>query len=181
LNNAFRVNEEEYELLDKSFGKLCNLQAWQLIKKNTRNNHTNDYEDFLQDLKMHLLIAGVYYKRQIYIEKSLQLVQKYTKKRTLKKVVDVLTDLWSNRKRHGANRQTFGPLQESLLDKLVEKVVPKKLQPSRNDMLDIEDPKFRTYCKSITWNCQKTQGKKITKEKPLRTGQVSISEFDYLQ
>jgi hypothetical protein len=42
------------------------------------------------------------------------------------------------------------------------------------------DSKFATYCKAITWNAQKSLGKKITREKSIRTGMVSLSEYDYL-
>jgi len=30
------------------------------------------------------------------------------------------------------------------------------------------------------WNQQRSMGKKITREKPLRAGMVSLSSFDYL-
>ena len=42
------------------------------------------------------------------------------------------------------------------------------------------DGKFTTYCKAITWNAQKSMGKKITREKGIRQAMVSLSEFDYL-
>lgn len=177
--NPFGVTDEEYVALDGEFKKLCYTQAWQLLRKNSRNNHTNDFEDVVQELKMHILIAGSYYKRQIYIEKSLHLVKKYVKDKFLRQIAVELADLWKNRKRHGANRQKFGPLQEKLLDKLLVKVVPKKERPSKKTALKM-DAKFATYCKAITWNCQKNIGKKITREKSVRVGQVSLSEFDYL-
>lgn len=177
--NPFEVKPSEYELLDEKFGDLCNFQAWQLLKKNTKNNHTNDFDDVVQELRMHLLIAGSYYKRQVYIERCLEVCDKYAKDRFIRFVLKELKNLWKNRKRHGANRQKFGPFQEKLLDRIIRMVVPPTKRPSKDAPLQI-DAKFATYCKAIAWNCQKTIGKKITREKTIRAGQVSLSEFDYL-
>ena len=96
------------------------------------------------------------------------------------KIVQELENLWSNRTRHGANRQKFGKHQENLLDKIVRRMVPKEEQPFKDAPLKI-DSKFATYCKAIVWNGQKSMGKKITREKSIRSGMVSLSEFDYLQ
>ena len=179
FDEDFEVTSREYELLDKKFGKLCSFAAWQLLKKNTNNNHTNDFDDIVQEQRMHLLIAGAYYKRQTYIENCLAIAKAHAKNKLIKSLLKELSDLWDNRKRHGANRQKFGPFQEKILEKIVKHSVPKKLRPSRKAALKI-DTKFTTYCKAIVWNSQKTLGKKITKEKNIRTGQVSINDFDYL-
>lgn len=179
--NPFELSNEEYLILEEKFIKLCGFQAFQLLRKNTKNNHTNEAEDIMQELKMHLLIAGIYYKRQIYIEKSLELCKKYAKDKFVVHIVDELSRLWDERKRHGANRQKFGPFQEKILGNLVQKIVPRKLRPSKKATLKVEDPRFKTYCKSISWNCLKNMGKKITREKSIRSGQVSLSEFEYLQ
>ncbi|NBT59780.1 hypothetical protein EBT16_13450, partial [bacterium] len=64
IQDSFPVTEEEYLLLDGKFGELCEYQAWQLIKKNTRNNHTDSQEDIAQDMRIALLRAASYYKRQ---------------------------------------------------------------------------------------------------------------------
>ena len=105
--------------------------------------------------------------------------KKYAKDRFLKRLVRELQQLWDNKTRHGANRQKFGPYQEKLLGKLVRTLVPARERPSKKAPLRL-DTKFRTYCKAIIWNAQKSMGKKITREKVIRTGQVSLSEFDYL-
>jgi len=94
-------------------------------------------------------------------------------------LVGSLQDLWNNKTRHGANRQKFGPYQEKILYKLTRKIVPKKERPNKKATLKI-DSKFTTYCKAITWNEQKSMGKKITREKVIRSSCVSLSEFDYL-
>ncbi len=169
----------EYDHLTKCFGKLCYYAAHQLQKKNSKNNYTDDFEDINQELQLSIIRAGSYYKRQIYIEKCLASVDQHNIDGFMKKIIVKLQDLWSNRTRHGANRQKFGYKQERMLDLIVKSVVPKKFRPDRNERLKI-DTKFSTYCKAIVWNGQKSMGKKITREKSIRSGQVSLSEYDYL-
>jgi len=176
---SFPITEEEYLTLDKQFGSLCQYQSWQLIKKNSRNNHINSQEDFAQDIRISLLTAGSYYKRQVYVESCLRLCRKYVSDKFLKYMVDGLCDLWKNKTRHGANKQKFGPYQEQLLSKLLKAIVPSRHRPSKQAPLQM-DTKFKTYCKAITWNNTKALGKKITRSKSITTGQVSLSEFDYL-
>lgn len=179
IQEEYPISASEYFELNEKFGKLCEYQAWQLYKKNSRNNHNLDQEDIAQDLRLALVEAGSYFKRQVYIESCLQLCQSYVKDDFMRDLVNQLLHLWENKTRHGANRQMFGPLQEKILDKLTCQLVPKDERPSKCKKLEIT-PKFSTYCKAITWNRLKCIGKKITREKPLRKGQVSLSEFDYL-
>lgn len=179
IQNAFPVTEEEYLALNSKFGELCEYQAWQLLKKNTKNNHTDSQEDIAQDMRIALLRAASYYKRQCYIENALNLCKEYATDEFIKSVIKQLINLWKNKTRHGANCQKFGPHQEKMLDKLVKCLVPIKERPDKNAPLKM-DTKFITYCKAITWNAQKALGKRITREKSIRTGMVSISEFDYL-
>jgi hypothetical protein len=175
----FPITQEEYANLDKAFGDLCEYAAWQLIKKNSRNNHTDDQCDIAQELRFSLINAGSYFKRQVYIEKCLDLCFKYVEDKFLKNMVEELIFLWNNKTRHGANRQKFGPYQEQLLDRLTKFLVPREERPSKREPLSIS-PEFKTYCKAITWNRQKSIGKKYTREKCIRTGMVSLSEYDYL-
>jgi hypothetical protein len=176
----FPVTESEYLELDKKFGSLCEFEAWQLIKKNSRNNHTDEQQDISQDLRIALLRAGSYYKRQVYTENCLKLCDQHVKDAFVKNIVKSLQHLWKNKTRHGANRQKYGPHQEKILDRLVKKCIPREQRPSKDEPLKI-DSKFSTYCKSITWNAQKQLGKQITRSKSIRGGMVSLSEYDYLQ
>ena len=128
---------------------------------------------------MSLIRAGSYYKRQVYIEKCFEISKEYVKDIFILKLLEGLADLWSNRTRHGANRQKFGAKQEAILNKIVKKYVPRGKQPDKKVNLSI-DSKFTTYCKAIAWNTQKSLGRKITKEKSIRTGITSLSDFDYL-
>jgi len=176
----WRISETEYLLLDKQFGKLCEKQAWILLQKNYRNNHTDEQVDIAQDMRLAMIRAGSYYKRQLFIEKCLELCEKYAPDRFHSLMVESLKNLWLNKTRHGANRQKFGPPQEKMLFRLTRKIVPKKIRPNKKEQLTSIGPTFERYCKSITWNEMKAKGKKITREKAIRSNQVSISEFDFL-
>lgn len=175
----YPISEDEYTLLHQKFGDLNHYIAWQLYNKNTRNNHTDEQEDISQELTLSLLRAGSYYKRQVYIERSLELCYKFVEGKMERKVLRQLKRLWLNKKRHGAGRQKFGPPEEMVLQRLLRTYVPRECRPNRKAPLKI-DAQFATYCKSIVWNTQKTMGKKITKAKQIRGTMVSLSEFDYL-
>ncbi len=175
----WRISESEYLMLDQQFGKLCEKQAWTLLQKNYRNNHTDEQVDVAQDMRMAMIRAGSYYKRQLYIEKCLELCEYFAPDAFHKALVKALKKLWKNKTRHGANRQKFGPYQEKILCRLTRKIVPKNKRPSKKAPL-VYNSHFATYCKTITWNEMKAKGKKITREKAIRSNQVSISEFDFL-
>jgi len=175
----WKISNEEYNMLNEKFGDLAEYAAWELFKKNSRNNHTDEQSDIAQELRIALIRAGSYYKRQIYIESCLELCKKYVQDKFMIMLLESLEDLWKNKTRHGANRQKFGLYQEELLYKLTKNLVPKSSRPNKDALLKM-DTKFTTYCKAITWNAQKSMGKKITREKGIRSGQVSISEFDHL-
>lgn len=173
------ISVEEYELLEKQFIKLCHKQAWILLGMNWKNNCTDEQEDIVQDLRISMIKAASYYKRQTYIEKSFEALKEHVDDAFIFRVVNELQDLWDNRTRHGANRQKFGDHQELILEKLLKKHVPKANRPDKKAPINI-DTKFKTYCKQITWNELKQKGKKITREKFWRSGMVSTSEFDYM-
>lgn len=179
IHKNFPVTESEYSQLDTKFGALCEYASWQLVKQNAKNNHTDEQCDISQQLRISLIRAGSYYKRQVYIENCLDLCSTSDKGVFTGYVVSELQDLWANKTKHGANRQKFGPYQEFILKNLTEKLVPKKDRPSVKRPLQI-DAKFTTYCKAIIWNDLRSVGRKISREKSIRSGQVSLSEFDYL-
>ena len=176
----FPITSNEFTDLEEKFSKLCWHAAHELKRKNSNNNFIEDAEDIKQELQMSMLRAGSYYKRQVYIEKCFEVVKKHARDKFVIKVIEQLEHLWANKTRHGANRQKYGKFQERMLDRLVRKLVPKSERPDRHAPLKI-DSKFAVYCKAILWNGQKSMGKKLTREKALRSGMVSLSEFDYLQ
>ena len=175
---TFPITSSEYEQLESKFGSLSHFIAWQLKRKNAKNNYTEEIEDIAQEIRFSIVRAGSYYKRQIYLEECLEVAKRYVKDKFTLSIVHKLENLWKQRTRHGANKQKFGEYQESILEKIIQ-VVPLNQQPSRNRNLTI-DKKFTTYCKAIAWNCQKNLGKKISKERVLRSGMTSLSMFDYL-
>jgi hypothetical protein len=176
----FPVTTDEFDVLNEKYGRLCHKISWDLIKRNGKNNHTDEQEDINQEILISLMQAVSYYKRQTYIQKCLELCQKYARGRKfLFIMVRELQSLWKNKKRHGAGKQKFGVYQEELLEKLVRFLVPKRERPAKNAPLEINSD-FGPYCKSIAWNRQRSLGKKISREKPLRMGLTSISEYPYL-
>ena len=177
--DTFPVTEEEYVILDKNFGKLTHFAAWELIRKNSRNNYTDDESDISQELVIAVLRAGAYFKRQTYIESCLELCEKFVEDEFLSKMIENLQFLWKNKTRHGAAKQKFGYTQEKILDMITRKIVPAAHRPSKKAPLQF-GPKFTRYCKAITWNEERHMGKKITREKSIRQGMVSVSEYDYL-
>jgi hypothetical protein len=179
MYKTFGLSNEEFKLLMSKFHDLCLFQAWNLLRKNAHNNHTDELEDIEQDLLIALIKAGVYYKRQVYIEDCLELAKKYAKDGFVKNIVEELNDLWQKRTKHGANKQKYGEQQERILENIINKIVPKNKRPDPKRPLII-DNKFSTYCKKITWNQQKSLGKKITRERTVRNGATSLSCFDYL-
>lgn len=175
----YPISQLEYDKLDKEFIKLCHKQAWILLSNNYKNNCSDEQEDIVQDLRISMIKAAAYYKRQTYIESCFDILEEYINDKFINIIFSKLKDLWVNRTRHGANRQKFGDYQERLLERLVYKLVPKQFRPDKNNNLQL-DTKFKTYCKQITWNELKQKGKKITKEKFWRTGLASTSEFQHL-
>lgn len=175
----FPITTEEYRKLEKKFGQLCYYAAWQLTRKNCNNNHQYDLDDFQQELMLAVLRAGSYYKRQLFLDKCFTRLQAKNLDEISVLVLKQLINLWDNRTRHGANRQKFGDYQEDILETLAQNFLVTNERPSKEDELQF-DSKFFTYCKQIVWNCQRNLGKRITREKPLRGGQVSLSDHDYL-
>ncbi len=197
--DEFQITEEEYAELDQKFGNLCYKAAWELKRKNFKNNYTDEIEDIVQDLRWSMSRACIYTKRQRYIEAAMDAVAthceisverdeeteelsvrannpKYT---FVALVLEQLLDLWDNRTRHGANKQKFGAYQEGILDTLLKVYVPEDQRPNKRSKLQI-DKRFSIYCKAIIWNCSKNLGKKITRERSIRSGLVSLSEYDFL-
>ena len=41
----FPVTTDEFDILNKKYGRLCHKIYWDLIKRNGRNNHTDEQED----------------------------------------------------------------------------------------------------------------------------------------
>ena len=179
ITSNYPVTTEEYEVLDIEFGKLCYYASWELKKKNAKNSMTNDTDDDVQELRIALLKASSYYKRQTYIESAFEALEKHLDDKLLKRLLEQLKTLWADRKKHGANRQKFGEFQEQILDRLVAKHVPKSARPSKTKKLEM-CPEFARYAKQVVWNAQRNLGKQITREKSIRQSMVSLSEFDYL-
>lgn len=173
----FPILDAEYVDVEKQFDKLCCAIAWDLQKKN-RNNNCNvetEIEDVIQEIRIAVLEAMCYHKRQIYIDSSFVVALKYCMNADVRTELLNIYDIWQNRKEHGTNRPKFEKQHEDLLEKIVMEYVPDKMLPNKNKPIKI-DTEFKNYCKSIAWNRQKSIGRKITKERVIKKGIVSLSE-----
>lgn len=175
--NSFGLSNNEYLELESEFGKLCYKIGWELKRKNSKNNYVEDLDDVMQELRFSMVKAGCYYKRQTYLKECMQACRDNIKDKFLLKILDNLQELWDNRTHHGAHRQCFGKHQEMILEMLTQ-TLSKENRPQKRDLKIDKD--FSTYCKSIAWNCEKNMGKKITRERSIRNGMTSLSEFDFL-
>lgn len=173
--NNFQITEEEYQELEKELGNLCHFIAWDLKKRNSKSNLTDEQEDIAQEMRWSICHAGVYTKRQRYIEDCIKKLREIVSDHCLLWTLDELQELWDNRTRHGANKQRFGVWQENVLAMFVQAHIPVEERPDKKRKLQI-DKKFVKYCKSIVWNKSKNLGKKISRDRCIRFGQVSLSE-----
>src|SRR5581483_7736238 len=126
--------------------------------------HTEEIEDMQQRLTLALLRAGRYYKRQCYICACLDALDRHARGKLVKLVAAELRALWDNRKKHGAKRQSFGPVQEDLLERMVTNAVPEADRPKVRPLT--LDRAFEVYCKSIVWNETHGMGRMISRELP---------------
>lgn len=175
----FEITTEDYKLLEKKFDSLCKFVAWRLKQSNARNNCTDDLDDFIQEMRLAVLYAGAYYKRQTYIEECLVLLKKNLTDHFLKLILDELVSRWRSRSKSGDERKRFDVYHEEILENLVKENIPEKIRPSRKRPLNI-DQRFPIYCKNIIWNKKKAVGRKITKERSLRGGLVSLGQYEYI-
>lgn len=178
--SKYPITDAEYNELTKKFGKLCYYIAHDLKKNNVKNNYSDDIEDIVQDLFISLMKSGSYHKRQLFIETQLDAAKKYLKKAgdpVLFSAIKKLNKLWNNRKKHGASRQKFGSYHEVILENII-KTLPPSHRPAYQGLKI--NAYFTRYCKSIIWNTQKATGKKITRERSFRVGQVSLSNNKHL-
>jgi hypothetical protein len=177
---SFTISSEEYVLLEKEFNQLCYFVSWQLMQNNSKNNHQHEIDDFKQDLLMAVLRAGSYYKRQTWIESVFLKLDQYVPKETIwEEINKSLQHLWSRKTHHGAYKRKFGEEQEEILEMMANKFVPVEEIPLKSLHVMINN-KFKIYAKRIIWNASRFIGKKITKEKQIRVGQVSLSEHEFL-
>lgn len=179
MYKKFKVSDEEYVEMCNKFKKLCYAQAWDVIRRNSSNNHNFDIEDLIQTQLLSALKSTIYLKFYRYTEKCFAVCEKYVSTKKDKKLLDKLLGFWNNRKRHGAHRRTFNSQHEEQLEELVLKLVPEKEIPKPQDPIEM-DAAFGVYFKSCTWNSTRSVGKSITKEKNLRVGMCSLSDYDYL-
>ena len=177
--SKFPISDEEYHELHQKFDKLCCFAVWQLKKRNQTYDVLSDVDDDIQELRIALLRAASYYKRQSFIEDCFRALSAARLPGPVREVVDELWGVWESRRLHGSERKKFAAYQEEMLWQAVERHVKSAARPSASRPLRV-DRRFHTYCKQIVWNAQKTIGKKLTRDKSRRRGESSLTEHEYL-
>src|ERR1700739_902974 len=104
ISVSFPLSETEYSELTNKFENLILYAGWQLLKKNARNNHTDELEDIAQELRLSIVRAASYYKRQGSIHRCFDVQSRYIKDKFVARILEQLKTLWANRTRHGANK-----------------------------------------------------------------------------
>jgi hypothetical protein len=188
IQRAFPITSEEFLRLEKQFDNLLHFASWKLLRGNEGGLHTEQEEDIYQELRIAMLKAASYYKRQTWVEACFKVLQENVLanhgeicgktpliRGRFQLEVERLSDRWSGRAHHKRGA-SFGEHEEQELKRLIERM------PERPDCDTplVIDAQFRTYAKSIIWNHEKQMGKRIGKEKPLRAGCVSLSENQHL-
>ncbi len=175
----FKLTDEEWQQIYNKFWKLCRHQAKSLLNMNMKGSHTDDQDDIEQEMHQSMIVAAMYHKRQCYIEACFKSLKEFSKDEAIIEMVSKLESVWRNKTKSGGVRQRFGSHQEKILYRLVNSYVPYAVRPSVNTPFKA-DEKFERYCKANTWNRIKTLGRKITKERSLRNGMASLSNFSHL-
>lgn len=178
----FKLTDDEWQQIHKNFWKLCRHQAKSLLNMNTKGSHTDDQDDIEQEMYQSMIIAAMYHKRQCFIDSCFNALANNVKDKGLLEIISKLESLWrpeASDELQATPRRRFGEHQEKTLYRLVNSCLPSALRPSPNTPFKFNE-KFERYCKANTWNRIKTLGRKITKERTLRSGMASLSSFNYL-
>lgn len=175
----FSLSNDEWMQLHKQFHKLSCFQARSLVDRNNMGSHTDDYEDIEQEMRQHVVIAAMYHKRQCFIDDSFKVLKGYVKNKKDTREFLQLEMLWVKKRTEDGVKQKFGREQEARLQKMIDELVPEGERPDPSNPLRFTE-QFITYCKQITWNRIRTLGRNISKQKPIRSGLVSISSYNYL-
>ncbi len=177
--SPFKLTDDEWKQIYNRFWKLGRHQARSLLNGNLKGSHTEDQEDIEQEMFQSMITAAMYHKRQCFIDYCFKSIRKHVKDENVLTKAKELENIWNKKTVKGMVRKKFGINQEKTLYKLVNQHIPQEVRPSPTDPFTF-DQNFDKYCKNITWNRIKNIGRKITKERSLRSGMASLSSFNYL-
>jgi hypothetical protein len=175
IQKKYPVSDQEYEILNTQYGKLCWFAANKLARSNRREDE--DLQDFHSEIQIGMFRSGSYYKRQVFIDKSFRYLKFFFPFMTLPEIsmLNSIKDKWQNRKNH------FGEKEEAQLRVL--------LQVCKRQGRRTPDPakalfmgkRFNIYCKAIIWNTYKALGQCVSKENERRNKEVSLDEWAFLE
>lgn len=161
---AFNVTEDEYAELDEAFGRLCHKAAWDAVRKYP----AYDVYDVSQEIFIAMIRSGSQYKRKAYFSRA----EQYLESLGLGDLPMVKTCL----KRF--NNHVLTPEEEHAFLLLMDCLPETGEKPSSKDPL-ILDKNASSYIKTCLWNQQRCWLKSTGKERSLRKGEVSLSEYDH--
>jgi hypothetical protein len=175
IQKKYPISNQEYDILNKQYGKLCWFAATKLARSNRREEE--DLQDFHSEIQIGMFRSGSYYKRQVFIDKTLRYLKAFIPHMNVTELdlYNSLRNKWSGKKNH------FGEKEEAQLRQLFD--VCKRLDKR---VPDPEKPlfmgkRFNIYCKAIIWNTYKALGQHVSKENERRNKEISLDEWSFLE
>ena len=117
VTSSYPITDDEYQALERAFGQLCHKVAWGFLSKNYNNQHTEDQSDIVQRLRIDMMRAGSYYKRQRFIENGLDVLIDHVSDPVVCRVVGELIEVWESRRRGDQEDRGLSNLQRKIIDR----------------------------------------------------------------
>jgi len=175
IQKRYPITNQEFEVLEEKYGKLCWYAATNLAFTNGKSEEDRQY--FHSEILIGIFRAGSYYKRQTFIENVFEYLDKYKDEMESSDIFNLekLKDTW----KHKAN---FTETHEIIIREILKKYenISKEECPKDNFSL-IFDDKFEIYCKAIIWNTKKSLGQAISKDNENRRKEVSFDDCQFLE
>lgn len=175
IQKKYPVTNEEFEVLEKKYGKLCWFAASNLTYSNRKSEE--DLQDFHSEILIGMFRAGSYYKRQTFIENVFEYLDKC---KIYMEPIDIssLQTLKNTWKR----KADFNETHEVIIREILKKYEDAINEDAPKDNLTLQfDEKFEIYCKSIIWNTKKSLGQSISKENKYKCKEISLDEWEFLE
>lgn len=175
IQKRYPITNEEFEVLEKKYGKLCWFAASKLASSNKKSEE--DLQDFHSEILIGMFRAGSYYKRQTFIENVLEYLNKcrvYMSAEDLTSL-KMLIKTWDR-------KADFTEIHEVIIRDILAKYQDAIADKTPSDTFTLQfNEKFEVYCKAIIWNTKKSLGQSISKENEHRCQEVSLDEWGFLE
>jgi len=177
IQKRYPISNEEFDILQTKYGKLCWFAATKLAASNKKCD--DDLQDYHAEISISMYRAGSYYKRQTFIENAFEYLNRckiYIATEDMNDLIN-LQSCWNK-------KANFYEQHEDKLLALVNKYGKNpniEMQTPDPTTKLVFDDKFSVYCKSILWNASKNIGQNISKENHNRVKEVSLDEWGFLE